>query len=289
MEARRKLIVVSNRGPVSYRRGDGGERIEQRGQGGLVTALRPLVAHHDVTWVASAMTDEDRAVAAEAGGSALEVTGRTGETYRLRLVTHDHADLRPLLQPLREPDALVPPALPLESRRGAGQRSAPARRVVELRGGRTSRSQQPFSRSSTESPTPRSGSTTTTSTLRRGSSASARPDALLSHFVHIPWPGPDYWTVLPEPVRRGDPRRAARERRGRLPHRPLARELPRLGGAHPRRGGRPRARHGRARRPADARHRPSDLGRPGRVRGACRQRGGARAGARPGARSPASS
>jgi trehalose 6-phosphate synthase len=28
------------------------------------------------------------------------------------------------------------------------------------------------------------------------------PDALLSHFVHVPWPQPDYWRVLPEPIRR---------------------------------------------------------------------------------------
>src|SRR3990170_72122 len=28
------------------------------------------------------------------------------------------------------------------------------------------------------------------------------PDAVLSHFVHIPWPQPDYWRVLPEPIRR---------------------------------------------------------------------------------------
>ena len=28
------------------------------------------------------------------------------------------------------------------------------------------------------------------------------PDALMAHFVHIPWPMPDYWRVLPEPIRR---------------------------------------------------------------------------------------
>jgi trehalose 6-phosphate synthase len=29
-----------------------------------------------------------------------------------------------------------------------------------------------------------------------------RPDAVMSHFVHIPWPETDAWTVLPPPVRR---------------------------------------------------------------------------------------
>jgi trehalose 6-phosphate synthase len=28
------------------------------------------------------------------------------------------------------------------------------------------------------------------------------PDAVLAHFVHIPWPQPDYWRVLPDPIRR---------------------------------------------------------------------------------------
>jgi len=39
MAERRKLIVVSNRGPVSYSR-QNGERVAKRGGGGLVTALR---------------------------------------------------------------------------------------------------------------------------------------------------------------------------------------------------------------------------------------------------------
>jgi trehalose 6-phosphate synthase len=35
-----------------------------------------------------------------------------------------------------------------------------------------------------------------------GSLASRLPDgALVSHFVHIPWPGPDYWMVLPPAIR----------------------------------------------------------------------------------------
>ena len=64
MASRRKLIVVSNRPPVSFGLDEDGKRVARRGGGGLVTALRSLVAMHDVTWVASAMTDEDRAVAA---------------------------------------------------------------------------------------------------------------------------------------------------------------------------------------------------------------------------------
>ena len=92
MARRRKLIVVSNRGPVTYARDRGGERIARRGGGGLVTALRSLVSHHDVTWIASAMTGEDRAVVAEAGGAAIDEHARDGSAFRLRLVAHAAGD-----------------------------------------------------------------------------------------------------------------------------------------------------------------------------------------------------
>src|SRR5256714_14088354 len=89
MGERRKLIVVSNRGPASFVRDEEGKRVARRGGGGLVTALRSLVAHHDVTWIASAMSEEDRAVVEEAGGEAIEEVARDGSPYRLRLVAHD--------------------------------------------------------------------------------------------------------------------------------------------------------------------------------------------------------
>ena len=39
-----------------------------------------------------------------------------------------------------------------------------------------------------------------------------RPETALAHFVHIPWPQPDYWHVLPSADQARDPRRAARVR-----------------------------------------------------------------------------
>src|SRR5712691_1558739 len=88
MAARRKLLVVSNRGPIAYGRGENGRRIARRGGGGLATALRSLVSHHDVTWIASAIGPEDAAVAGEHHG-VLEEIARDGSPYRLRLVAHD--------------------------------------------------------------------------------------------------------------------------------------------------------------------------------------------------------
>jgi trehalose 6-phosphate synthase len=78
---RRSLIVVSNRGPVSYARTASGDRVERRGGGGLVTALRGLVAHHDVTWIASAITLEDRLVAAEGGTEGVVLVAHEPAAY----------------------------------------------------------------------------------------------------------------------------------------------------------------------------------------------------------------
>ncbi|HEY2326252.1 MAG TPA: trehalose-6-phosphate synthase [Gaiellaceae bacterium] len=76
-----ELIVVSNRGPLSYGRDEHGNRTESRGAGGLVTALRGLVAHHDVTWIASAISDEDRVVARERSGDVVLVA-HDADAYR---------------------------------------------------------------------------------------------------------------------------------------------------------------------------------------------------------------
>ena len=78
---RRSLIVVSNRGPVTYARDAAGGRVEQRGAGGLVTALRGLVHQHDVTWIASATTDEDRLVAAEEGSDGVVLVAHDPAAY----------------------------------------------------------------------------------------------------------------------------------------------------------------------------------------------------------------
>src|SRR5262249_56484653 len=100
--SRRRLLVVSNRAPVSYALDADGQRVARRGGGGVVTALGGLLAHHDVTWVASAMTDEDRAVATERDGSFVEKTA-DGASYRLRLVAPEPAAYRRFSNELAKP------------------------------------------------------------------------------------------------------------------------------------------------------------------------------------------
>ena len=60
----RPIVVVSNRGPVSFRRDDAGELIARRGAGGLVSGLSPLMVRPDRTWIAAALSADDRAAIA---------------------------------------------------------------------------------------------------------------------------------------------------------------------------------------------------------------------------------
>ena len=58
------VVVVSNRGPRSFREGDDGALEEAGTGGGLAATLRPLLSGSGATWVAAAMSDADRRAAA---------------------------------------------------------------------------------------------------------------------------------------------------------------------------------------------------------------------------------
>jgi trehalose 6-phosphate synthase len=199
---RRKLIVLSNRGPVSYRRDDDGNRVARRGGGGLVTALRSLVSHHDVTWIASAMTDEDYAVAAEAGNASIAETAQDGSPYRLRLIAHDRAAYDWFYNVVANPtlwflqhylwNLAYAPHVDLALRHAweegyvavnAAFADAAAEELEREPGAAV------FLHDYHLYLAPRF--------LRE-----RRPEAHLAHFVHVPWPQPDYWGVLPETIRR---------------------------------------------------------------------------------------
>ncbi len=182
----RPIIVVSNRGPVSYDREDG-VRVERRGGGGLVTALRGLQERHDVTWIASAMTDEDRVVAAE---------GAPG----VRLVAHD-----PRAYDLYY-NVVANPLLWFIQHSLWGRALEP-----DLDAGFHTAWREGYERVN------RAFADAVVAELDNTPDAvvwfhdyhlylaprfvrERRPGAVLGHFVHTPWPAD--WSVLPGPMRR---------------------------------------------------------------------------------------
>jgi trehalose 6-phosphate synthase len=202
VSAPRKLIVVSNRAPASYTRDDAGVRVARRGGGGLVTALSSLVRDHDVTWIASALTGEDRVVAHEAGGEAVDETARDGSSYRLRLIAHDAQAYDWYYNVVSNPILWFAQhylwGLSTAPDWDHGLRHAWSEGYLTVN---------------------RSFADAVVDELERNPDATVffqdyhlycapaavrerAPDATLAHFVHIPWPQPDYWRVLPDPIRR---------------------------------------------------------------------------------------
>jgi trehalose 6-phosphate synthase len=202
MSERRRLIVVSNRGPVSYARGDDGTRVVRRGGGGLVTALRSLVAHHDVTWIASTMTEEDRAVAGEHGAGAFDETSREGAAYRLRLVAHDPSAYDWYYNVVANPTLWFLQhymwGLPYAPDVDLGLHHAWFNGYLPVNQGFADAVLAELDRTPDAAVFFHDYHLYLAPKLVRD----ARPDALLAHFVHIPWPETDYWHVLPEHLRR---------------------------------------------------------------------------------------
>src|ERR1044072_7478246 len=85
MSDRAPLVLVSNRGPVTYQE-DGSVK---RGTGGLVTALQGLASHRDALWIAPPMTEADADQTREHDGKPFEVDAPEGGTYRVRFVESD--------------------------------------------------------------------------------------------------------------------------------------------------------------------------------------------------------
>ena len=202
MPARRKLIVVSNRGPVVYERDTVGVRVARRGGGGLVTALRSLVEHHDVTWIASAMSDEDREVAEEAQGGAVDEVARGGAAYRLHLVAHDptaydwyyNVVANPMLWFLQHYLWGLASAPDVDH----GLHHAWSEGYVAVNRGFADAVVAELERQPDAAVFFHDYHLYVAPALVR----ERAPDALMAHFVHIPWPMPDYWRVLPDSIRR---------------------------------------------------------------------------------------
>lgn len=78
----RPVVIVSNRGPVSFVL-EGDDLVARRGAGGLTSALSPLLRDTGTLWIAAAMTDGDRVVAERGATEA--------EGFRIQLLDFDAA------------------------------------------------------------------------------------------------------------------------------------------------------------------------------------------------------
>jgi trehalose 6-phosphate synthase len=194
---RAPLVLVSNRGPVTFQ--PGGE--VQRGSGGLVTALTGLASHREAVWIASAMSEQDVEVARAHGGRAFPVRSPAGGEFQVRLVASDpeaydrfyNVFANPMLWFIQHylwdlsnaPDIRRDEIEAFEFGYNVVNEDLARAVVEELRG-----AVEPVVMVHDYH------LYTLPDLVRR-----ARPDVFLHHFVHIPWTQSDAWRVLPSHIR----------------------------------------------------------------------------------------
>ena len=196
-DSRGPLVLVSNRGPVTFQ--DDGD--VKRGTGGLVTALTGLASHRDAVWIASALTDGDARKAHEAEGKAFTVRSPAGGEYQVRLVVSEpdaydrfyNIFANPMLWFIQHylwdlsnaPDVRRNEVEAFEYGYNVVNEDLATAVIEEIEGD--------------DEPVVMVHDYhlyTLPALVRR-----ARPDVFLHHFVHIPWTQSDAWRVLPQKIR----------------------------------------------------------------------------------------
>ncbi len=204
----RMLIIASNRGPVTFSRESDGTFSSRKGSGGVVTAVSAIAKERQPVWIAAAMTDGDRERAAEADrlGEVLispPTEGGAPPDFRVRFVVpsaesyHQYYNVisNPLLWFLQHYlwDTPRSPDITFET-------------WTAWRDGYVAVNQMfadEVLAASGESDLPPVIMLQDYHLYLVGGMIRERvPDAILQHFVHIPWPDPDYWRLLPMDMRR---------------------------------------------------------------------------------------
>jgi trehalose 6-phosphate synthase len=198
--AERRLIMISNRGPVEYRVAKDDTLYLNRGSGGVVTALSAISRYVELTWIASAMGEGDRRVAAQHDGRF--PVQLPGQRLYLRFVNsprnvyHKYYNLfcNPLLWFLQHymwnspytpnVDAKVYDAW--ENGYVTVNRTFADAAIAEAAHDKN----PPFVMIQDYQ-----------LYMVGGFIRPQIPQAILQHFIHIPWPSSSYWHLFPKPIR----------------------------------------------------------------------------------------
>ena len=197
---RRSVIIASNRGPVTFQKGPDGKLIFQRGSGGLVTALTGLIRDVDATWISYAISEAD----IEWGEGQIPLTDNE-DFISLKFLSSDASAYEgyynkianPLLWFLQHSMWNVPyaPVIDRDTWKAWDEGYVTINKL--------------FAEAITEQLeiTPKPVLVMlqdyhlylVANFLRTKIPPRLRPT--ITHFTHIPWPGPEYWGVLPPTMR----------------------------------------------------------------------------------------
>jgi trehalose 6-phosphate synthase len=203
-----RVLIASNRGPVSFTLSDDGELSARRGGGGLVSGLSSVADHPNALWVCAALSDTDRAAARAAEGGRLGLDGTPGGSGVRMLdipATIFHRAYNAvanstlwfvhhmLYDTPNQPHFGIAFEREWESFRTYNREFAEA--LAEEAGPQEAGPQAPGA------PIRAVVQDYHLSLVPRMLS-DLRPDVRIAHFSHTPWAPPDYYRMLPEEVGR---------------------------------------------------------------------------------------
>lgn len=192
------IVIASNRGPYSFKYKKDGELTITRGSGGLVTALGALAERHDVLWVAAALSKHDRRWVEENEDTAQMVEGirlRMVQPSKRRYQQYYNEISNPLLWFIQHQLWDIPraPVIVRDTWRAWENGYVAVNRLfAEVIADTVKDAQRPVI------------------ILPQDYHLYMVPhflrellgyDVQIQPFVHIPWPGPDAWRILPEEIR----------------------------------------------------------------------------------------
>jgi len=195
-----QVILVSNRGPVTFDTDESGDQVVIPGGGGLVTALSGLVDLTPVVWISAAISDEDVRLQNDAGDATIRLPDiGTRTSGRFVLIEPEVYD--------RYYNVIANPMLWFIQHYLWNFSRAPNIRRNELDAWDLGYlvANQRFAEVVSQELARRPDAIvmlhdyhlyTAPGVIRQ-----AHPDAFLHFFVHIPWSQPDYWRVVPNHIR----------------------------------------------------------------------------------------
>ena len=203
-----RVLIASNRGPVSYSLGDDGRLTARRGGGGMVSGLLTVAGQADMIWVCAALSDADRAAARASRDGVLDLGGAAGDPA-VRML-----DIPPVTFS-RAYNAVANSTLWFVHHM---LYDTPTKPVFGVTFQREWESFRDYNRAFADALAAASGTASGTSAGARGPAravvqdyhlalvprmlADLRPDMPIAHFSHTPWAPPDYYRLLPDSIGR---------------------------------------------------------------------------------------
>ncbi|GAA2386653.1 trehalose-6-phosphate synthase [Streptomyces glaucosporus] len=190
MVTRHQVLVASNRGPVSYSVGEGGDLTAKRGGGGLVSGLSAVKG--DAVWVCAALGDGDREAVRRTEGR-LDPADTGGQTVRM---------------------LDIPPEVFSDAYNGIANSvlwfvhhmlyQTPLEPAFDTAFDRQWRSYEAYNAAFADALAEEAAEGAAVLvqdyhlTLVPGMLRERRPDLRIGHFSHTPWAPPDYFRMLPD-------------------------------------------------------------------------------------------